>query len=182
MKLMFDTYYIPYILGMKLHILSDTYYFLKGHLKKTPISKKHSSMTVTQAATSSPKVESAATPSTPVSALNDVDTDSPCFQLSSLSLQLLANDLITSGKQQQLQQQQQQRDSIDSLPLPTMTNPDHERRVSESLFSSLLLPVTDEMYQSLDLYLTTQITLAYLNDVVGEINDLITDKRQVVCA
>ena len=109
------------------------------------------------------------------------------FTLSGLSLQLLNANSSNSKKtgSSSLKQKSglaggQERDSIDSLPPVPLMSVELEDVVdtpSSSLFSGLLSTVSDSSYATLPQYLTTQITNAYLNDCVGEINDLLTDKR-----
>ena len=91
--------------------------------------------------------------------------ESPTFQLSTLSLQLLADKQPPS----------QERESLDSLTPPVATLA--ETRVSDSLFSALIKAATEKEYGMLPVYVTNQVTIGYLNDVVAEINDLLTDKR-----
>lgn len=110
--------------------------------------------------------------------LND---DSQNLALSDLSLKLLNSNLSCELRPpKSLNNTDRERDSLDSLPpVPLMSVEIEDLPDSNSsfLFSSLLSSVSDSSYVSLPIYLTSQITHSYLNDCVGEINDLLTDKR-----
>ncbi|KAI8896856.1 hypothetical protein BC833DRAFT_78280 [Globomyces pollinis-pini] len=74
------------------------------------------------------------------------------------------------------------RESIDSLTPPTLKNDTYidTNNSCQSIFNQALTLSTESEYQSLDLGVTTQITKKYLDDVIQDINDLVTDKRFLV--
>ena len=111
---------------------------------------------------------------------SDAHYDVQNLALSDLSLHLLNSNIARAHKNIINHAERDSLDSLPPVPLMSVEIEDLPDSSSSSLFSGLLSSVSDSSYASLPQYLTTQITNSYLNDCVGEINDLLTDKRYTV--
>jgi hypothetical protein len=84
--------------------------------------------------------------------------------LSSLTIGLLAENVSKQGKE---------RDSLDSLPAPVLGNIINAHTKTNALVKT----ITDDEFSSLSAMLQGQFTPQYLNTVIYELNEMITDKR-----
>jgi hypothetical protein len=84
--------------------------------------------------------------------------------LSSLTIGLLAENVSKQGKE---------RDSIDSLPAPVLGNMINAHTKTNALVKT----ITENEFSGLSPMLQGQFTPQYLNTVIYELNEMITDKR-----